>query len=607
MQSRRWVRRLGPAAAAAALGCAGGAPDLAAPFERVPSPAALAADGEPWDALFTRSSVEGSRGWTGGDGAVSVPLPGARARTLWIFGDSLVTGYDAGARRRVSLPGEQALADTVFGNTIAIHDHAAEGEPARIRFWARAVGPACTPVPGDAPACPPADVTRLAEGSARGFGQFFDHKLLGLAVPADEPRLLWPGDAACLDCDDEAAANDRLLLSFAEVRFCTPGPDDPSCSAICGLTAPARPGARCDAGVAVSSRVIARIENPRDDPASWRGTSIRVAGEVPWHGFLQDGDALYVYGSRPGPDGLPQLLVARAAPEDALQPSRWAYRIGDGWVARATPPAPSELAPVASGASGARVAKISRRGMARYVLIHDRPLFDHFVYVRVSTAPDRFPDVTAATPRLDLVSVDGALASLISALEDAGLCRRLPRGGVASDRHCGLNYHTRAHPQLADSDAHGPSTLPFSYVLPYGPDPGAPAASLDAYRPRFGSIPLDHVSPWCWAARRSCWAGIAYAYPKRAVARGVETPPLAYDVRRARRFEASIARRDGNAELYVGFGAPPTTRAYDCRAATRSRAERCDVRVPPGETTAYVVVRGATSATYDLFVQHVGE
>jgi vibriolysin len=52
-----------------------------------------------------------------------------------------------------------------------------------------------------------------------------------------------------------------------------------------------------------------------------------------------------------------------------------------------------------------------------------------------------------------------------------------------------------------------------------------------------------------------------------------------------------------NPDLYVRFGAAPTTTAYDCRPATSGASETCTLTVPAGQSSAYVMVRGAGSGT----------
>ena len=56
----------------------------------------------------------------------------------------------------------------------------------------------------------------------------------------------------------------------------------------------------------------------------------------------------------------------------------------------------------------------------------------------------------------------------------------------------------------------------------------------------------------------------------------------------------------GDPDLYVQFGAAPTTLAYACRPYLDGPDETCDSVVPAGQTSAYVMVRGFADASYDV-------
>ncbi|WP_309242999.1 M4 family metallopeptidase [Hyalangium versicolor] len=61
-----------------------------------------------------------------------------------------------------------------------------------------------------------------------------------------------------------------------------------------------------------------------------------------------------------------------------------------------------------------------------------------------------------------------------------------------------------------------------------------------------------------------------------------------------------------NPDLYVRFGAAPTTTTYNCRPALSGASETCDLTVPAGQSSAYIMVRGAGSgsATYNLTINY---
>ncbi len=60
----------------------------------------------------------------------------------------------------------------------------------------------------------------------------------------------------------------------------------------------------------------------------------------------------------------------------------------------------------------------------------------------------------------------------------------------------------------------------------------------------------------------------------------------------------AVMTGSGDPDLYVRFGAPPTTSNYDCRPYRSGATETCTLTVPNGTTEAYFMVRGYRSATY---------
>ncbi|WLQ16613.1 M28 family metallopeptidase [Hahella aquimaris] len=69
---------------------------------------------------------------------------------------------------------------------------------------------------------------------------------------------------------------------------------------------------------------------------------------------------------------------------------------------------------------------------------------------------------------------------------------------------------------------------------------------------------------------------------------------------------SAVMTGTNDADLYVRFGAAPTTRNYDCRPYKGGSDETCDLKVPAGQEEAYVMVRGYSSATsnYNLKVTY---
>ncbi|MCY1081976.1 M4 family metallopeptidase [Archangium lansingense] len=60
----------------------------------------------------------------------------------------------------------------------------------------------------------------------------------------------------------------------------------------------------------------------------------------------------------------------------------------------------------------------------------------------------------------------------------------------------------------------------------------------------------------------------------------------------------------GDPDLYVRFGAQPTTTTYNCRPYLSGASETCDVAVPAGQSSAYILVRGYTAGSYNLTINY---
>jgi hypothetical protein len=66
----------------------------------------------------------------------------------------------------------------------------------------------------------------------------------------------------------------------------------------------------------------------------------------------------------------------------------------------------------------------------------------------------------------------------------------------------------------------------------------------------------------------------------------------------------AVTTGSGDADLYLRLGAAPTLTAFDCRPFTGTANETCDLVVPQGVTTAWVMVVGYTAASYHLDVTY---
>lgn len=60
----------------------------------------------------------------------------------------------------------------------------------------------------------------------------------------------------------------------------------------------------------------------------------------------------------------------------------------------------------------------------------------------------------------------------------------------------------------------------------------------------------------------------------------------------------AVMTGSGDPDLYLRFGAPPTTSNYDCRPYRSGATETCSLTVPDGTTEAYFMVRGYSAGTY---------
>ncbi|MCE9673065.1 M57 family metalloprotease [Myxococcus stipitatus] len=60
----------------------------------------------------------------------------------------------------------------------------------------------------------------------------------------------------------------------------------------------------------------------------------------------------------------------------------------------------------------------------------------------------------------------------------------------------------------------------------------------------------------------------------------------------------------GDPDLYVNLGAAASTSSYVCRPYLSGASESCDVTVPAGTTTAYIMVRGYSSGTFNLTIKY---
>jgi vibriolysin len=88
-----------------------------------------------------------------------------------------------------------------------------------------------------------------------------------------------------------------------------------------------------------------------------------------------------------------------------------------------------------------------------------------------------------------------------------------------------------------------------------------------------------------------------------SVASGAWSPTYSFSVVAGTQFKV-VMTGTGDPDLYVRWGAAPTTTSYNCRPYTSGASETCTLTAPAGTTAAYVGVRGYTSGTYNLTIDY---
>jgi hypothetical protein len=549
-----------------------------------------------WDGVFKRDSVAGSRGWTGGDGALSVELPGSDDRSLWIFGDSNVTGWDSEEELRIINPAHGGLADLVFGNTIGIVSGSSRISSRNAAFYARDSNRNVV------------DITTAATGSFRAF---FDHEMFGLENPGG--ALLWPqGEGLCLNCDDDSIANDKLLLSFAEVEICDINAGTAGCLDLCPLVSIPN----CDLGMISHSSVVVSVDNPNEALQDWEASVVQFpTKDIIWGAsFILDGPNIYVYGARKIALEVSAIdaVLAEVPANDVLTPESWRYLIEGSYQHRADVNSnPGELDQVAADVGGLfTVDKITRRGVTSWVLVHAHAVGDHFIYVRTSNARESFPAITPETPKLDLYSLDTSVQLAARVNEFLGSCKPVVANGVKDYRSCGITYHGLAHDHISINDKEGISNLVVSYIVPTLGNVFDEIGSVRGayYRPKFALLPLDSLAPWCSIAGAECWQGRGTQWSTQTVSES-KTWRVGFDVQDANSFYATLgwgAQATGDPELYIKFDGEPTATDYDCRRASGTLDMPCNLTVPAGALSVFVLVRSGTGqpSTFSLRTHH---
>lgn len=567
-----------------------------------------------WDAMFTRTALNlETKGWNGGDAAISAPLP--NGRTLYLFGDSYMTNRTTDNRRVQLGPDPDPwtpLRHSVFGNTIGVQ-RSATPDASNIDFYARANGTA-------------QDITNVPNAAFTPYRQFFDHAALGLPLPSDgTQRYFWPIGAECYQCDN--AANARLLVALMEWTTCNPAQntDQNVCMPMCDLTSVSN--GTCEHGVSLTANVLAKFKDIDKAPSAWTrdGAALRLPGDnrqTQWGGsFLIEGTSIYVYGARPIGYGQHELLVRRTSiPYVTVgTPSQWTVWRTDWYGRGRWLTGTRVMRPVATGVPAYySIDKFTRNSIPRYVLTYTQ--LGQKLFVRVSgatlnasTTAATWAGESVTTPRLDLFSVDATIRRVVFERYLQG-CEPNRDGAIPHYYDCAVTYHGLALGHLPMSDQLGPKTVPVSYIVAYGPNPYFDATqpeslenprfgaqSADYYRPRFAYIDLGLLEPWC---ENDCWQGIARRYMVPAV-------PSTYsfdvtDVTSGRLFYAALNPGAGSPTLTVEY--TDGSRVLRTDVCAPSSLPVCHAAPPAGARIANVKLSGPADSTASaLDVHHAGK
>ena len=185
-------------------------------------------------ALFNRKE-----GWTGADGAYSIPI--GDNRTVWLFGDTWIGKIKDG--RRVD--------STMVNNSAAAQElETGEGEQKPLAFfWKSADGKPKALIEPERAASPGAQ-----------------------SQDSQSESWFWPGDGA--------AVGGKL---YVVLHFVRRKPGDSSCWGFVG-----------------AGHQLAQIDNPLADPTSWQIHLKPLPSGIEWgNAVLEEGGFLYVYGEYP--------------------------------------------------------------------------------------------------------------------------------------------------------------------------------------------------------------------------------------------------------------------------------------------------------------------
>jgi hypothetical protein len=277
-----------------------------------------------WEAVFIRSD-----GWTGADGAATVPLP--NHRTLWLFGDSWI-----GPAR----DGRHIEGNSMVNNTIAIS--------------------AASPTP------PWPDEIRFLWGTKDG-------KPAAWAIPTQKDEWFWPASGGAIAPGPDG--KDRLLLFMARIARLDNSDSvwnfDGRGSSLIIVRNPADEPERWD----VSQATLNSYKHG-EPPITWGAAVVVIPGD--------SAPDVLIYGID-GANGFnKKVLLARAPAATAEHMNTWRYHTASGWSAQQ-----SAATPIVQNVAGElTVCPVQIDGSRVWVMIHSEPPLGAGIMARTAPAPE---------------------------------------------------------------------------------------------------------------------------------------------------------------------------------------------------------------------------
>jgi len=392
-------------------------------------------EADPWNRLFQRTQ---GYGWSGGDGAYSVSLPASR--TLWLFGDSILSGVEGQNR---------SAAENRFGNTIAIQNNPAPGEdplgPGSIRFdWGPVGSSGWLPIFDETlndPAVP--ESLRRAEAEQRPLAAWPLH---GIVIGAD--LLLFNAVATSGSCENCGLFNFEVHGSTLSVVRGVDRPYD-------------QWGFRTGVGWQDDSRPEQHFVAPGRHPTgAGRG--------LLWGTYVvtdpADRSSLFVYGHMTHGDS-DELVVARATGVStagaASEFQNWSYWTGAEWSAD-----PESAGGILSqSAVEVSVSPVPESVGSGWVVVHGGMDLAGLVHVALGASP-----------------TGPFRERYVFSLYDC------PITGFDTQKRF-VAYAIKAHPELSAED----ELLVSLVLVPVEPGATATLARTGHYVPRFLRLPWDEV------------------------------------------------------------------------------------------------------------------